>query len=200
MSKLCEREGCHRPVKKNGRYCSACYEERRKYGHFLTEAERSDIKAREAKRVSRQGKARWADPEWRAEREAKIAEAHVDRFCSVEGCGKPHFGHGLCQTHLYRLKTFGAATGVGPTRPNRGTGRTISRGGYVQLHMPGRHGASPKGYVFEHRLVMERHLGRRLKRGEVVHHKNGDRTDNRIENLELYESHSAHMKAEHGAH
>lgn len=52
-------------------------------------------------------------------------------------------------------------------------------------------------FIMEHRLVMERMIGRLLRPEERVHHINGDRADNRPENLRLYASHSEHMRVEH---
>ena len=74
--------------------------------------------------------------------------------------------------------------------------RTKNGAGYVMVLEPGHLCGTKWGYIYEHRLVMEKHIGRLLYSWEVVHHINGDKADNRIENLELM-SNSKHS-SEHG--
>jgi hypothetical protein len=75
----------------------------------------------------------------------------------------------------------------GKKAPNWLGGRHIDPQGYARVCRPDHPAAAGRGgYVKEHRLVMEEHLGRYLWPNENVHHINGKRDDNRIENLELW--------------
>jgi len=64
-------------------------------------------------------------------------------------------------------------------------GKNRLSSGYVEIYKPDHPNTRGGKYVREHRLVMEKHLGRYLEKHEQVHHKNGIKDDNRIENLEL---------------
>jgi hypothetical protein len=69
---------------------------------------------------------------------------------------------------------------------NNWKGGKVKVNGYVKERAKDHPHADNGGYVMQHRLVVERQLGRFLHPRERVHHKNGKRHDNRPENLELW--------------
>lgn len=87
------------------------------------------------------------------------------------------------------------------TLNHRWKGGIMRRRGYVfrltESHPYGQRTIENKCYVAEHRLVMEKHVGRYLLPSEVVHHRNGIKTDNRLDNLELFSSDAEHIRGHH---
>jgi len=73
----------------------------------------------------------------------------------------------------------------GVDSPSWKGGRSIDKNGYIWLCLPDNPNANSGGMVAEHRLVMSNHIKRALQPWENVHHINGVRNDNRIENLRI---------------
>ncbi len=86
---------------------------------------------------------------------------------------------------------------TGPLNPKWRGGRVLHEKGYIYIYSPYHPNKGVRGYVLEHRLIIEKNLGRFLKKTEVVHHKNAIKNDNRIENLQLFSSSSEHGKHEY---
>lgn len=108
-------------------------------------------------------------------------------MCQVDGCDRYAEKRGYFPAHYKRVLKHGDPQAEIPIRVAKGRG-TVSHDGYRYVPVPStaRHLTKGKTWVGEHRLVMARHLGRGLSADEQVHHINGVRTDNRIENLELW--------------
>jgi len=123
--------------------------------------------------------------------------------CSVKGCDNFARSHGRCNGHHQRFKRHGQDFGeipLGQKKPDRHGalnpkwrgGKMVFPDGRILIYCPNHPHTNHGGcYVFRYRLVMESSLGRFLLPGELVHHRNGDVTDDRIENLEVV-SRSSH--------
>jgi hypothetical protein len=112
------------------------------------------------------------------------------KICNVASCGRTKTRKDYCDAHYDRVRRTGDVKEDIPLRSIAPKGSGSLNGGCRVVFMPEHPNAwASSGQVFEHVVVMSGHLGRMLLPHENVHHKNGDKLDNRLENLELWSKH-----------
>lgn len=120
--------------------------------------------------------------------DCEVCGGHVEKWCSPksirDGTNEGRFCSRTCAGKWRR----------GKNHPNWKGASKRDKDGYVLLHRPDHPRADSKGYVRKHRLIVEAHIGRFLTASEVVHHKNGNTSDNRYRNLKLYPNNAEHKR------
>lgn len=196
MEKQCSVEICTRPAKTHG-YFNSHNERLRKTGSLY---ENIPIKNKgdygkicSVKECGRKHKSHgYCGAHYHRLRNWKDIRGHIplrdylSEDCSVEGCMEPKKARKLCERHYESLRKHGDPLKRRRHSKREVGKRLISKEGYVWLYMPNHSLANKSGYVIEHRLVMQKQLGRLLRKDENVHHLNGNRQDNRPANLELW--------------
>lgn len=103
--------------------------------------------------------------------------------CQDDECSATVSSRGFCINHRYAYMRL---TGIKPRTMAASGAGNVNREGYRRISAPGHPNANRHGRILEHRKVLSDKLGRPLRPEESAHHKNGDRLDNRPENLELW--------------
>ena len=107
-----------------------------------------------------------------------------DEFPQLSNSGrKPGYKMSEKQKKVLSVKSIGK--NIGNKNGNWAGGKITTTRGYIKVQAPLHPLRDGGKYVMEHRLVMEKHLGRFLEKSEIIHHINGIKDDNRIENLKI---------------
>lgn len=117
----------------------------------------------------------------------------IGQICKIKGCKKvlKKFDGQICQMHRTRWFRYKDYNYISPNWTILKKGQPhLTNNGYFRININGKR-------VLQHRYIMEQHLGRPLYTKERIHHLNGIRTDNRIENLKLFENNGEHLKKHH---
>jgi uncharacterized protein (DUF1330 family) len=101
---------------------------------------------------------------------------------------------GILNSHKEKSNKSKKYSGVIGLKTNWKGGRIITTEGYIRVYSPEHPFKDNSGYVLEHRLIVEKFIGRYLTKEEVIHHLNEDKQDNRIENLMIFPNGKEHIK------
>jgi len=185
----CSILGCGKPVK-GLTYCAMHYERFRKHAdvNYVVKPKVCKIEGCGGKHKAygycefhNERRIRHGDP---LAGGARVKYNAPNQVCRIDGCGRKAASLLLCDRHYAKLRAHGDPT-AGFTQDGRSKTWFLDGNGYFRKFEP----SNPHGtgdFVLQHRQVMGEHIGRPLHKTENVHHKNGDRADNRIENLELW--------------
>lgn len=165
MYKICQIESCKNNHKAKG-LCNNHYEQRRRQNSSPCSLNDCKNKIFRRKLCSKH-----------------YGQKYIKKKCIVERCSIFTHSKDMCKKHYLRKYRHGDVSVCKIAEDGLGT---INHNGYRVLYKPNHPSSTKNGTILEHRYIISNQLGRPLRDNENVHHINGVRDDNRLENLEIW--------------